>query len=39
MIEFEPVYDGTKFVVYDIFIDGVWLGSRRTYAQCLEAVR
>lgn len=37
MLECEPVYDErSRFVLYDIFIDGHWHGSRRTYQQCLE---
>jgi hypothetical protein len=38
IVEYEPIYDGHRFVLIDIFIDGVWHGSRRTFAQCLEYV-
>lgn len=39
-IEIEPVYDDQcRFVVYDMFVDGVWHGSRRTWKQCQEYLR
>lgn len=38
-IEFRPVVDERgMLVLFDIFIDGVWQGSRRTLTQCVEQV-
>jgi hypothetical protein len=35
-----PVYDEDgNVVVYDIYVDGVWVGSRRTLAQCEDYFR
>lgn len=39
MVRFEPVLDKDGGVVlYDIFINGVWHGSRRTQAYCISYV-
>ncbi len=37
--EFYPVHTPGLPTVYDIYIDGKWIGSRRTKEQCDEAVR
>lgn len=35
MLELRPVYDGRgEVVLFDIFIDMRWHGSRRTFEQC-----
>lgn len=39
-IDLVPVLDDTgSIVLYDIFINGVWHGSRRTIAYCNEYTR
>lgn len=46
MVELKPVYERGWQVspdeqpqLYDIYIDGRWIGSRRTTKQCEEAAR
>lgn len=39
MITYTPVKDAAgEISLYDIHVDGVWIGSRRTMAQCQQAV-
>lgn len=35
-----PVLDADgRTILYDIFVAGQWVGSRRTIAQCIEVLR
>jgi hypothetical protein len=36
MVEFKPVFDEEEIILYDIYIDGDWYGSRRTMKQAEE---
>ena len=39
-IEFIPVKNNRgEIELYDIYVDGTWIGSRRTLAQCELAVK
>ena len=32
--ELVPVYEKDKILLYDMYVDGEWIGSRRTVEQC-----
>lgn len=36
-----PVYDPKtrELILYDIFVNGQWIGSRRTLQQCIDALK
>lgn len=37
LIEFRRIYDDDgKCILFDIYLDGNWVGSRRTIKQCFE---
>ena len=39
MTTYVPVFDKDGSVLlFDIYVDGKWIGSRRTFAQCREVV-
>lgn len=31
------LYDDAEIICYDIFVNGAWIGSRRTFRQAVEA--
>ena len=38
-VVYRPLYERETVMLLDIYIDGKWIGSRRTLQQAAEAVR
>lgn len=38
-VEFKPIVVKDEIILYDIYIDDVWHGSRRTLEQCEDYVK